>query len=290
MHATFQQLLTQGFPPRAQYPPPQAQSHAVPSYSQYGIAPSKPSQVTAAELSYWMEQPQTVATQIHQGIPIVPSSYRGTPQESVNMLQYQPVAGTVRQQSRSEYPCDYQALQQLQAYAGSNTRMPIALTPHSHHAELHPLSFHVPAKPASTQQPYPQQSFEAVRPQTHHHHRLPTLRAPVKSQRTGEALPETDQPCPPSIVGQESMPAPVPNPKDTKVKYTAEDDALLVELKKTKNFAWKQISNLFPGRSSGTLQVRYCTKLKAKTMAWTDDMVSEDAVPYAAETEAGKVT
>ncbi|KAF7526692.1 hypothetical protein G7054_g10671 [Neopestalotiopsis clavispora] len=29
--------------------------------------------------------------------------------------------------------------------------------------------------------------------------------------------------------------------------------------------------NFFPGRSSGTLQVRYCTKLKAKTTQWTDE-------------------
>jgi hypothetical protein len=38
---------------------------------------------------------------------------------------------------------------------------------------------------------------------------------------------------------------------------------------------WKQIADFFPGRSSGTLQVRYCTKLKAKTTVWTDEMVSD---------------
>jgi len=36
---------------------------------------------------------------------------------------------------------------------------------------------------------------------------------------------------------------------------------------------WKQIAEFFPGRSSGTLQVRYCTKLKAKGGAWTDELV-----------------
>jgi hypothetical protein len=37
---------------------------------------------------------------------------------------------------------------------------------------------------------------------------------------------------------------------------------------------WKQIENFFTGRSSGTLQVQYCTKLKAKPTVWTEDMVS----------------
>ncbi|KAK4903586.1 hypothetical protein LTR49_026795, partial [Elasticomyces elasticus] len=85
---------------------------------------------------------------------------------------------------------------------------------------------------------------------------------------------------------EEGMPAPAPKPKGTKIKFTAEDDALLVELKKTRNLTWKQISNFFPGRSPGTLQVRYCTKLKAKTTAWTDDMVCEHAAASAAGTEA----
>ena len=70
------------------------------------------------------------------------------------------------------------------------------------------------------------------------------------------------------------MPDPAAKPKGPKLKFTPEDDSLLIELKETKNLTWKQIADFFPGRSSGTLQVRYCTKLKAKTMVWTDDMVS----------------
>lgn len=46
-----------------------------------------------------------------------------------------------------------------------------------------------------------------------------------------------------------------------------------MDLKEKKNLTWKQIADFFPGRSSGTLQVRYCTKLKAKTTNWTDEMV-----------------
>jgi len=76
------------------------------------------------------------------------------------------------------------------------------------------------------------------------------------------------------VVGREGMPEPAPRPKGPKLKFTREDDALLIQLKETKNnLTWKQIAEFFPGRSSGTLQVRYCTKLKAKTTAWSDDMV-----------------
>ncbi len=70
------------------------------------------------------------------------------------------------------------------------------------------------------------------------------------------------------------MPPPAQRPRGPKLKFTPEDDQLLVDLKEKKNLTWKQIADFFPGRSSGTLQVRYCTKLKAKTTVWTDDMVS----------------
>jgi replication initiation and membrane attachment protein DnaB len=76
------------------------------------------------------------------------------------------------------------------------------------------------------------------------------------------------------VVGQEGMPSPAPRPKGPKLKFTPEDDQLLIELKEQKNLTWKQIADFFPGRSSGTLQVRYCTKLKAKTKQWSDEMVS----------------
>jgi hypothetical protein len=77
-----------------------------------------------------------------------------------------------------------------------------------------------------------------------------------------------------SVVGQEGMPPPAPRPRGPKLKFTPEDDTLLIDLKEKKNLSWKQIADFFPGRSSGTLQVRYCTKLKAKTTNWTDEMVS----------------
>lgn len=72
----------------------------------------------------------------------------------------------------------------------------------------------------------------------------------------------------------QGLPASAVRPRGPKLKFTTEDDQLLVELKEHQALTWKQIAEHFPGRSSGTLQVRYCTKLKAKTTQWTDDTVS----------------
>lgn len=69
------------------------------------------------------------------------------------------------------------------------------------------------------------------------------------------------------------MPDPAPRPKGFRPKFTPEDDQLLVDLKEKKNLSWKQIADFFPGRSSGSLEVRYCTKLKTRATFWTDEMV-----------------
>ncbi|RPA87459.1 hypothetical protein BJ508DRAFT_320476 [Ascobolus immersus RN42] len=71
------------------------------------------------------------------------------------------------------------------------------------------------------------------------------------------------------------MPPQAQRPRGPKVKFTPEDDTLLVDLKENKALTWKQIAEYFPGRTSGTLQVRYCTKLKAKTTQWTDETVNK---------------
>lgn len=102
---------------------------------------------------------------------------------------------------------------------------------------------------------------------THHHH-LPDMEPPMKMMRRDDGGSSV-----PSLVGQEGMPPPAPRPRGPKLKFTAEDDQLLIQLKEQKNLTWKQIADFFPGRSSGTLQVRYCTKLKAKTTLWTEEMV-----------------
>lgn len=113
-------------------------------------------------------------------------------------------------------------------------------------------------------------------PPTHHHHRLPDQGPPTKMMRrdTGDGGLSSGGGGAPSVVGQVGMPSPAPRPRGPKLKFTPEDDQLLIDLKENKNLTWKQIADFFPGRSSGTLQVRYCTKLKAKTTQWTDETVS----------------
>ncbi|ELR05524.1 hypothetical protein VC83_01883 [Pseudogymnoascus destructans] len=44
--------------------------------------------------------------------------------------------------------------------------------------------------------------------------------------------------------------------------YSAADDELLIQLKEDDKLPWDEIAEFFPGRTKGTLQVHYCTKLK----------------------------
>jgi hypothetical protein len=160
----------------------------------------------------------------------------------------------------------------------------VELTPHNHHAQQALYQHQQHAGPPSAQLPPPsqQQQQQQQQPQTvqHHHHRLPNQPPPSKMRRVGyDSPPPPQHHGPPSVVGQEGMPPPAPRPRGPKLKFTPEDDQLLVDLKEKKNLTWKQIADFFPGRSSGTLQVRYCTKLKAKTTVWTDDMVRFHPVP-----------
>jgi hypothetical protein len=111
--------------------------------------------------------------------------------------------------------------------------------------------------------------------QRYHGHHLPASARLSKIPRQDEAGESSivSQGAP-SVVGQPGMPTPARKPRGPKLKFTPEDDRLLVDLKENKSLSWKQIAEFFPGRSSGTLQVRYCTKLKAKTTPWTDETVS----------------
>jgi hypothetical protein len=114
-------------------------------------------------------------------------------------------------------------------------------------------------------------------PQQHFHtHNMPESGLEVKRQRIddqGESSMMSQGA--PSVVGTSGMPPPAPRPRGPKLKFSPEDDQLLVDLKENKSLTWKQIAEFFPGRSSGTLQVRYCTKLKAKTTQWTDETIQK---------------
>ena len=126
------------------------------------------------------------------------------------------------------------------------------------------------------QMPQPGMGYGGA-PQAYHSHGLPEMgRRDSKVPRLGEAGDTSIMSqSAPSVVGTAGMPQPAARPRGPKLKFTPEDDQLLVDLKENKALTWKQIAEFFPGRSSGTLQVRYCTKLKAKTTQWTDDTVGQ---------------
>jgi hypothetical protein len=58
--------------------------------------------------------------------------------------------------------------------------------------------------------------------------------------------------------------------------FTPGEDAKLVDLKENQGLPWKDIVRHFPGRSSGSLQVHYCTKLKNRCISDEDDSDSEE--------------
>lgn len=129
----------------------------------------------------------------------------------------------------------------------------------------------------------PQQSIVgvgySVQPvQEYHGHTMPNQGHPSKMARMDEGDAGMLSQVAPSMVGMEGMPPPAPRPRGPKLKFTPEDDQLLIDLKENKALTWKQIAEFFPGRSSGTLQVRYCTKLKAKSTQWTEETVSAASI------------
>ncbi|KAI2029973.1 hypothetical protein LOZ07_006879 [Ophidiomyces ophidiicola] len=156
---------------------------------------------------------------------------------------------------------------------------------HSHAHHTHHSHHHVPHEyqsPPLHHSQHPQQQQQQQQ-QQHHHHRLPSQATLAGGPPgSGSAGGDADLGSPggsaapgsQSVVGQPGMPDPAPRPRGPKLKFTPEEDRLLVELKENKNLTWKQIADFFPGRTSGTLQVRYCTKLKAKATVWTDEAVS----------------
>jgi hypothetical protein len=50
-------------------------------------------------------------------------------------------------------------------------------------------------------------------------------------------------------------------------RFAEEEDAKLVDLKERRGWSWEDIQSAFPGRSTGSLQVRYSTKLKERNTA-----------------------
>lgn len=67
-----------------------------------------------------------------------------------------------------------------------------------------------------------------------------------------------------SKLHKEGFPSMVPRAQP-RTRFQKHEDETLKELKEhPDNLSWKQIAEFFPGRNPGTLQVRFCTKLKKK--------------------------
>lgn len=115
----------------------------------------------------------------------------------------------------------------------------------------------------------PESSMSSMRRPSHHHHRLPDM-GHSSTSMYGEGGQD-----PQNLVGTEGMPFPARRPQRPRIKFTLEEDELLIELKEKKNLTWKQIADFFPGRNPGTLQVRYCTRLKTEGISWTREMVCD---------------
>lgn len=240
------------------------------AYQQHGLPAVLPSQMSAPDTAYGVEQPHMLpmSRRVSYAGPVY-----GSPHEnSQSQLAYQQQQSSGRKRSHAEYAYDagYTEMHQMHAPSVSQAvQVPVDMVSHGPHNQMQAHAYGYSSDLSPVHSPTGQTM-------THHHHRLPNQPPPSKFHRTGygEDIYAADDHGPPSVVGQPGMPEPAAKPKGPKLKFTPEDDALLIELKETKNLTWKQIADFFPGRSSGTLQVRYCTKLKAKTMVWTDDMVS----------------
>jgi hypothetical protein len=274
--AEYGQLTTaQGYQHQAPAAYIQSPEQTTQAYQPHGMAAVLPSQLPASEAAYTVDQAHMMS--MSRRVSHAGQVY-GSPHENIQsqivyqqqqQQQQQPQQhSSARKRSHAEYAHDanYPEMQRMHGPVVSRSvQVPVDMVSHAMPAHAYGYSSDLSPVHSPTGQSM-----------SHHHHRLPNQPLPSKFHRTGygEEFYVADDHGPPSVVGQPGMPEPAAKPKGPKLKFTPEDDALLVELKETKNLTWKQIADFFPGRSSGTLQVRYCTKLKAKTMVWTDNMVS----------------
>ena len=272
----------------------QQQQHTYDAPSHHHQHHSHPSQQTQQTQQHPRQQHRSSIHQHHPGLPTPSLSEHGEPHQASsqpqhpNMSQHQHHASQMlmdpsqmgdHRLGQSGFGGPGSVVAPLYSTMPSTTQ-----APHSQHApnrlkrpRLDELDISVATMSPMDQQgldsihntpiagPYSQAS-SAVQ---HHHHHLPDSGPPSKLARREDGGGGA-----PSVVGQAGMPQPAARPRGPKLKFTPEDDQLLIDLKEHKNLTWKQIADFFPGRTSGTLQVRYCTKLKAKTTLWTDETVS----------------
>lgn len=268
------------------------------SHSQYIIhnqATTSTNSTTLASAQHAQQamfQPQvSTAEMTYLGQTLIPHGYPSGNFEAVNpdfdvLYRNQQMAGWQEQQRQRISPTTQSQKQFFGEYrtglqAGSRASLSssrasidisaaVAAQQSQQHAQMQAAMFN---QISPSQHQSPQAEF-LMTTLPHHHHSMPSHSPNTINSDHGESSSRERDGGAPNMVGHEGMPEPAARPKGPKLKFTRADDALLVELKENKNLTWKQIADFFPGRSSGTLQVRYCTKLKAKTTVWTDDMVS----------------
>jgi hypothetical protein len=242
-------------------------------YQEHGMTAVTSFQLSTLDTGHGVEQsrmlPATLQVSHAESIYDCPHDTFMTP--PAYQQQQQQSSGSMKASARPTH--NHSEMHQMHAPSFSNcVCQAVAVTPHSQNNPLRPQAYPYNSGPFATHSDFCHSKPLA---QTHHHHHLPNHPPPFTfhSVEYGNNAYTDEEHGSQFVVGQPGMPEPAAKPKGPKVKFSPGEDALLVELKETKNLTWKQIAHFVPGRSSGTLQVRYCTKLKATAMVWTGDKV-----------------
>ena len=192
------------------------------------------------------------------------------------------------QPSRAQAHQQYQS--QFQGYPGQSEQhgpqvgfIPIKRRRSSDHnaqevmgLQIPPLEYPLPERPGNYNQNFEQQVKleQPVHPETYqyHAHGLPSH---LEQQYQMSDRPRRSTPAYENKAGLPGYPPPS-DPCTERERFSPEDDAKLKQLKEECKLSWRQIQDFFPGRKSGTLQVRYCTKLKDKrNVNWNRDLVCD---------------
>jgi hypothetical protein len=181
--------------------------------------------------------------------------------------------------SHADFASSYPDMHQTYALSSNSViYVPVEMTLQGQHDLMHLQMSTNSSTPPPTHPSFSNTSNSADSFHHHNHHYRHLPRRHTLSVFDGtyhdSSLYSAEKHFPSSVVRDPDTPKPEARPTGPKLKFTPEDDAFLVELKEKKDLTWKQIADFFPGRSSGTLQVRYCTKLKAKEKHWTEPLVS----------------
>jgi hypothetical protein len=248
---------------------------------QYGMTAVAACQMPAQEATYMADQMPMLpmSPRVPHEVPLYISPDESLPTQLAcqQPQQDQQRRGSPRRMPLTKFAYDDTETRYTHAPNWSNgVHVAVEMAPHSYHDSMRTQAYTYNSDLASQQPPSTHPSLLKDLTQVHHHHRLPHQYPPSKLHRTGysDSVYNAEEHSPSSVVGQPGMPQPAAMPKGPKHEFTPADDALLLRLKETKGLMWKQIESFFTGRSSGTLQVQYCTKLKAKPTVWTEDMVS----------------